>query len=237
MVELDHVVHYVQDLDTARSQYKELGFVTQEGGKHSYGTQNIVTRVHRGYIEPITIVDWDLLRERRPMSVFNLLHEVIAGGGGAISFGLAVRNIEHVARHLENEGMKFTLRQSSIQRHDGTQKSWKYILLDEGPSKWNPFIIDYGVPWEERASRYGTQDDWTISRIVIETEAPEEYGHWIARIVGSSATQIDGGVRVTIKNGDVDVVKGSAERITRVLFKESDAPVGHIQGLSYGVDL
>lgn len=235
-MELDHVVHYVQDLDKARSQYQELGFVTQEGGKHSYGTQNIVTRVNRGYIEPITIVDWDLLRERRPMSMFNKLHEVITGGGGAISFGLSVSNIEQVAEHLQNEGMKFTLRESTIQRHDGTKKSWKYVILEEGPSKWNPFIIDYGVSWEERALRYGTKDYWTISRIVVETQAPEEHGHWVARIVGSSATPIEGGVRVSIRNGDVDVVRGSAERITRVLFKEFDAPVGHIQGLSYGVD-
>lgn len=47
---------------------------------------------------------------------------------------------------------------------------------------------------------------------------------------------IEGGVRVSIRNGDVDVVRGSAERITHVLFKEFDAPVGHIQGLNYGVD-
>lgn len=235
-MELDHVVHYVPDLGEAQRQYEALGFVMKDGGKHSYGTQNIVTRLRRSYIEPITIENWDLLRQKRPAWVYELLHEVINEGGGAISFGVSVDNIERIAEYLRVANIKFTLRSGSIRRFNGTMKTWKYILLDEGPSKWNPFIIDYGVSWEERAERYGERDQWTMSRIVIETLKPFEYGHWVARVFGKAAITIDRGVRVTIGSGSVDIVEGDAERITQVLFEESDAPTGDIYRLHYGVN-
>ena len=73
IMELDHVVHYIPDLEGARKQYNALGFEMRDGGKHSYGTQNIVTRLHRAYIEPICIENWDLLRAKRPQWVCDLL--------------------------------------------------------------------------------------------------------------------------------------------------------------------
>jgi catechol 2,3-dioxygenase-like lactoylglutathione lyase family enzyme len=237
-MQFDHLLHLVPDLDAAVRAYRGLGFTIQPGGEHpGLGTRNAAWRIDTRYIEPITVHDEEVARAGMGPA-WPAVEAILRAGGGGLAFAVLVSDIAAAVTELRSRGVNVTdPRVGSLQRTDGSTKTWELAFLPEGPP-WRPFLINYGVPEEEWRAHFRGQgfpiDPWSLDHLVVEAPDPAASADWLARLMGLPVVQVgSGAVGVPLPGCTIRFARGSADRITQVVLTGADAPVGQVAGLYY----
>ncbi len=221
---LDHLVHWVPDLDDAVARYRAIGFDPRPGGRHpGMGTCNAVCFGGGSYIELLAICDRQEAR-RGPLGPgMARIEALLAAGGGMTSFAVRVTSIRTAAAGLRERGIALT---DPLPGHmAGQPGGWRTAVPRSGPV-WSPFLVEYDTGATRRAGH------WTIDHLVIATPRPEASARWLQRFLGASPTA--GGRRLPLAGGDVAFDQGGAERVTLVALTGAKVPVGTVYGVGYG---
>ena len=99
MTGLDHVIYGVADLETAREQFRRLGFIVTPRGRHKgWGTANYCVMLAQGYLELLGIID--------PSQFSNNLDRFLAKHGeGLLGIALATQEAGALAASLAERGL------------------------------------------------------------------------------------------------------------------------------------
>ena len=99
MAGTDHLIYGVQDLESARDQFRRLGFVVTPRGRHKgWGTANYCVMLTQGYIELLGIID--------PSQFSNNLDRFLTDKGeGLLGIALATDDSATLAEKLTERGL------------------------------------------------------------------------------------------------------------------------------------
>jgi len=135
VVQFDHLIHWVPDLDAAVRDYQALGFTVQAGGQHpQFGTHNAAWRLDTRYIELIAVHDEAAARAGLGPD-WPEIDVTLRAGGGAGAFGVLVADVAATVANLRSRGVPVDDPQAgSVRRADGSTGVWQYAALQHGPS-------------------------------------------------------------------------------------------------------
>lgn len=137
MLTLDHVVIYVHDLDDAITDYRNLGFVTEYGGKHASGlTHNaLISFADGSYLELLALTD----KTRAHEAEFNALLRR-DGTEGYTGFALLSTDLSQEYQRLEGAGLEpIPIQHGGRERADGLRLGWQMLVLEQ--FGMSPFLI------------------------------------------------------------------------------------------------
>jgi hypothetical protein len=139
---LDHVVVGVRDLDAATADWRALGLVATDGGRHPEGgTRNAIVRFpDRSFLELMAVTDPQIVARRSP-SFLALLEQ---HPDGPISWALRVDDVEAARTGIEARGFRVgPLRGGVGERDSGKVARWRTFHIDEPAF---PFVLEYDAP-------------------------------------------------------------------------------------------
>lgn len=229
-INLDHVAHFVPDMDAASNSLDELGFVltpfspqsnrNDKGEAVPAGTANRVAMLERGYFEILTpIADTPLAKQ---------LRDAIARRGNncagqhLIAFGTPTAAEEHA--RLERHGFAPTPL-VNLQREvdvDGEQRLTRFSVVRVAPETMPEGRVQFcqhhtpECMWQPRYVRQPNGVTGLLATFVVADE-PEEVAARFARFMAIIPKPIRGFVQLATDRGDVFVGSGTA---CKALFGE-----------------
>jgi catechol 2,3-dioxygenase-like lactoylglutathione lyase family enzyme len=146
LLQLDHIVIAVHDLDSAVRDYRDLGFTVVQGGVHANrATHNaLITFAGGTYLELLASTGEPPLPGVVDFSV------LLQHGEGLVGFALRSEDLDTDAVRLRANGFAVgEVTPGERRRADGTVIRWKLAFLDAG---FAPFLIQDVTPREWRIS-------------------------------------------------------------------------------------
>jgi Glyoxalase-like domain len=236
VVQFDHLLHWVPDLDAAVRDYQAVGFTVSRAGQHpQFGTHNAAWRLDTRYIELIAVRDEAVARAGPGWPEIDA---TLRAGGGALAFGVLVADITATVANLRSRGVPVDdPRAGSIRRTDGSTGVWHSASLRDGP-RWAPFFINYGLPVDQWAARFREQgypkDPWALQGVTVEVRDPAASAGWLAGVFGLDVVRIgQDAAQVPLPGCAITFAPGPADRITAVILTGPGAPRGSVAGLRY----
>jgi catechol 2,3-dioxygenase-like lactoylglutathione lyase family enzyme len=140
VIQLDHVVISVSNLDEAVADYRRLGFTVLPGGEHASGTTHnaLVVLADGTYLELMALTG----RDSKGGADYSFLHHE---GEGFVAYALRVEDLS--AAEAELKGRSVSLKAPSSggrARPDGQVMRWNILNLEGGGM--SPFIIQDETP-------------------------------------------------------------------------------------------
>lgn len=132
---IDHIIIYVENLQSAIETYREAGFTTNYGGQHADGiTENgLIVFSDGSYLELIALVEG---KSHADAGFKGLLKE---SGEGYTGFAFQSDAIEADLEAIAERGITVgEIREGSRARPDGELLQWKMAVIDNAMS---PFVI------------------------------------------------------------------------------------------------
>lgn len=220
----DHLVHWVPDREAAVAAYREAGLHVVIGGEHpGWGSHNALCHFGLSYIEIVALHD-PALAPLGPASVFRQAEDLIATGGGALTFALSVFDIHGAVAKLWERGIWVSDPAPGRRRRpDGSAVAWRTAGIADGPA-WRPFLIE----WEEddpvrlaglreRGIDAPHPDGATGMRyLMITCPDPAADAAWCGRLVGETPRPDGAGWRVELPGCDLRFRPGAETRVTAV---------------------
>jgi catechol 2,3-dioxygenase-like lactoylglutathione lyase family enzyme len=151
---LDHLVILVRDLDTAVSDYQQLGFQVTPGGTHADGlTRNALVIFADGtYLELIAFVDPHDSRD----NVWGWRRH-LAAGGGLIDYCLASDDLARDVAAMRERGLTVEgPTEGGRKRPDGAEIRWRSARIWQAGREL-PFLIEDVTPRDLRVPHDSTQ--------------------------------------------------------------------------------
>jgi hypothetical protein len=148
MLEIDHVLVVVGDLDTAAARFeRDLGLGSVAGGRHpGHGTANRIVPLGDCYLELVAVVD-DTEAATSPFGSY--LHARLAESGeGPVALCLRTDDIAAIATRTGDRAFRMTRT-----RPDGVELSWQLLALDAALELGLPFFIEWDVAADEHPGR------------------------------------------------------------------------------------
>ncbi len=145
MLQLDHVVHVVPDLDQAVARFRELGFHVAPGGQHpNWGTHNALIFFDLNYIELVAVRD---PQTAAAADFGQIVRGRLARGEGPETACLRTDRIAEVAEAMRSRDVPVSgPSPGSRRRPDGSVVRWQGAFP---PQPW-PFLIQWGEAEEAR---------------------------------------------------------------------------------------
>jgi len=238
VVQFDHLLHWVPDLDAAVRDYQAVGFTVQRAGQHpQFGTHNAGWRLDTRYIELIAVRDEAVARAGLGPD-WPEIDATLRAGGGALAFGVLVADVTATVANLRSRGVPVGDPQAgSIERTDGSTGVWQGASLRDGP-RWAPFFINYGLPVDQWAARFREQgfpkDPWDLHGVTAEVPDPAASASWLADVFGLDVVRTgQDAAQVPLRGCAITFAPGPADRITTVVLTGAGAPKGSVAGLRY----
>lgn len=132
---IDHIIIYVEDLQSAINQYREAGFTTNYGGQHADGiTENgLIVFSDGSYLELIALV------EGKPYAEAGFKGLLKESGQGYTGLAFQSDAIEADLSAIAERGITVgEIREGSRARPDGELLQWKMAFIENAMS---PFVI------------------------------------------------------------------------------------------------
>jgi hypothetical protein len=169
MMEVDHVLIAVDDLEAAAKEVEErYGLASVEGGRHQgFGTANRIVPLGETYLELVAVVD----DEEAAASGFG---SWVRGGGHPRLLGWCLRTDELDA---VAERLGLTIADGSRARPDGAVLRWRMAGLErsaEEPSL--PFFIEWGAGTAHPGGALAQSA--TIDEVRLQGE-PDQIEEWL----------------------------------------------------------
>jgi len=238
VVQFDHLVHWVPDLDAAVRDYQALGFTVQRAGQHpQFGTHNAGWRLDTRYFELIAVRDEAVARAGLGPD-WPEIDATLRAGGGVLEFGVLVADVAATVADLRSRGIPVDDPQAgTIRRTDGSIGEWQSASLQDGP-RWAPFFINYGLPIAQWTARFREQgfpaDPWVLQEVTVEVPDPLASASWLADVFGLYAMRIDqDAAQVRLPGCAITFARGPADRIIAVVLIGPGAPKGSVARLRY----
>lgn len=152
MVNFDHIIHYVKDLQDTESSSL---LPAHSGGRHErFGTANLLSYLDYRYIEYLTIDDEAVFRQHLNdgEASFAKTIDSLDYEEGFIRYALSTDDIVQLKERFREKGFR-TIGPIAMERTtDGEIISWKllYVIGDEVIF---PFFIEWDEPYAKRADR------------------------------------------------------------------------------------
>lgn len=140
MIELDHVIVAVRDLDAAALRFeRDYGLTSVEGGRHrGLGTGNRIVPLGDSYVELMAVVDED---EARESALAGWVLETCADGDRLGALRLRTDDVAAVAQRLGTPALPM-----SRTRPDGSELRWELAGLEQSLADPRlPFFIQWHV--------------------------------------------------------------------------------------------
>jgi catechol 2,3-dioxygenase-like lactoylglutathione lyase family enzyme len=222
---LDHLTHWVGDLDAAIVAYERLGFSIERGGDHpGYGTHNAMWIAGDAFVELLAVREpGEAARGWAP--VWTQVEDLLARGGGTFKFRVGVPELPAYVRELAARGVKTRELTGTTRYADGT-RPWTHALLPGSPA-WAPVFV------EQRPAGEGMRSAWRIAGLGVETPDPTAACAWLANILARPCTQDADGTGVSLDDVRVTFTAGAADSVTSVLVDGADAPRGEVANLRF----
>jgi hypothetical protein len=148
VLQIDHVIVVVGDLDTAAARLqRDLGLGSVAGGRHpGHGTANRIVPLGDSYIELVAVVD-DSEAAASPFGSY-MGARLAESGDGPVALCLRTDDIAAVAERTGDRAFRMTRT-----RPDGVELSWQLVALDAALELGLPFFIEWDVPAEQHPGR------------------------------------------------------------------------------------
>lgn len=220
----DHLVHWVPDREEAVAAYRAAGLHVVIGGEHpGWGSHNALCHFGLPYIEIVALHD-PALAPMGPAPVFRQAEELIAAGGGALTFAVSVFDIHGAIAKLQERGIWVSdPAPGKRRRPDGSTVAWRTAGIADGPA-WRPFLIE----WEEddpirlaglRESGIDSPHPCgakALRHLTITCPKPAFDAEWCGRLAGEEPTQDEDGWRVELPACQIRFVPGKEPRVIAV---------------------
>lgn len=210
---IDHIVIVVSDLAAAASDYERLGFTVVPGGRHPFGTHNVlISFADSAYIEIIAFY-----RENPDHRWWKPLQK----GEGLVDFCMRTDDLAGDTARLREAGVAIDDPVPwSRARPDGYQLRWLLAIAREPHRGVAPFLIQDETPREERVPqrfehKNGAAGIGTVTVAVEDLTAVQE---WYRGALGGSASPVRrndlqaGGVRFKIGPHLLDFLQPGASQ-------------------------
>jgi len=213
LLDIDHIVIAVRDLEAAMRRYEQLGFTVVRGGRHPVGTHNVLISFADGsYIEIIAFYrDNPDHRWWRPLQI----------GEGLVDFSMQTDDLAGDTAKLRGAGVAIDDPVPwSRARPDGYQLKWVLSLAREGHRGVAPFLIQDETPRPERVpQRYDHKNSATgIGTVTVAVEDLATVQRWYGTVLGYDGVSIKRhdlqaeGIRFQIGPHVFDFVKPVTEK-------------------------
>ncbi|ULO06558.1 VOC family protein [Paenibacillus sp. 19GGS1-52] len=243
ILQWDHTVHYVNDLEQAITAFKNNGLTAFPGGSHKlWGTHNALSYFGLNYIEFLAIEDRELAESSDTANLVvkdavNLLPEVEAFSRVAIR----TDNIEETAASLKQQGLK--LSPIMYGKRLNVQGQWiEWRMLTVGGNFQGliyPFFIQWKGSDDERLAELKETGiitphpagEITVQQAIFSVSDPAATAaHWgqvfgLSAIAASSPSPSDGQGSVALAIGDKNFVfqQGDKQQLTQLVLS-SESP-------------
>lgn len=140
MIQLDHVVISVSNLEEAIADYGRMGFTVLPGGEHASGTTHnaLVVLADGTYLELMALTG----KPNRGGADYSFLHHE---GEGFVAYALRVEDLSTAEAELKGRGLSLKPPSSGGRaRPDGQVMRWNILNLEGGGM--SPFIIQDETP-------------------------------------------------------------------------------------------
>ena len=195
LMQLDHLVILVRDLDLAVADYEHLGFVVTPGGEHADGlTRNALIPLEDGsYFELVSFLDPEDTRDNVWGWRKFLPHE------GLVDYCVASDDLESDVRRLKSLGFDVNGPDDGGRRlPDGTEIRWRSARIRQ-EDRILPFLIEDLTPRELRVPGGQAAEHPNgasgISRLEIAARGAEKAAASLAALIG---IPVDAGTSVRL---------------------------------------
>jgi hypothetical protein len=185
LTRIDHLVVVVQHLDSAVTNFEQLGFTVVPGGRHPVGTHNaLIAFADRAYLELIAFYEpspghrwWAPLQQ----------------GGGLVDFCLQTDNLLADTAAFRRAGVDIDDPKPLTRvRPDGYKLSW-VLSIPRGQQRGvAPFLIQDETPREERVppeTRHRNQVTG-IDALTVAVDDITTVRHWYASVLGTPGREV-----------------------------------------------
>jgi hypothetical protein len=182
VIELDHVILGVPDLDAAaRRLEEEHRLPSVPGGRHEgLGTENRIVPLGDAYVELMGVADRD---EAAANPLGRWLLDRVAAGETWLGWCLRTGDLDGVCARLGLSAVAM-----SRTRPDGVELRWRLAGLEAARDEsWRPFFIEWNVPDDDLPGRAGGQVQASGARIAaVEVGADEAaLRDWVGELPGT----------------------------------------------------
>jgi hypothetical protein len=140
VLEIDHVIIVVGDLDAAAARFeREHGLASVAGGRHpGHGTANRIIPLRDTYLELVAVVD-DSEASASPFGSY-IQARLAESGEGPVALCLRTDDIAAIAERNGERAFRM-----SRTRPDGVELSWRLVALDAALELGLPFFIEWDI--------------------------------------------------------------------------------------------
>lgn len=195
LLEIDHVVICVNDLDEASALFESrFGLVSYPGGEHvGHGTANHIVPLGSSYLELAAVVDGSVA-SASAFGRWVLERAALGPTPDSVCLRTDDLGLLSTTLGLEVETMSRT-------RPDGVLLAWRLAGLDGAIEEGLPFFIQWDIPGEHHPGRAALRQavDETSIEVSLRGDV-EQLSPWLGSVNGLTMTQGPPAVdRVTIR--------------------------------------
>ncbi|ALL79408.1 hypothetical protein AD006_29500 (plasmid) [Pseudonocardia sp. EC080610-09] len=228
----DHLIHWVHDLDAARSSYDESGLPTQ-AALTMPGFRNAAWSVDdERYVELATVDDWEAVAASKYAGSLDILKAAIEARppSGLVTFAVDVPDVRATAARLREAGRDVVEIEVRFEEHNA---GFVEAFVRDAPSYF-PFFISYQPPRAEiarmraahRAAEVITSEDRPdLVALLVRSGAPETDARDLAELVGS---EVDGST-VALSGAEVRFEQGAPAGLYGIEVRGLDHASGSIE--------
>jgi hypothetical protein len=213
-IALDHIVHIVEDLDTAAARLNSAGLRTVSGGRHPrWGTRNMLCHFGLTYVELLSVED-------RSVAETSTFGRAVLGegsrGDGIWRLALRTDDIESAVAKVRVAGNRCNGPVPGERtRPDGSTLRWS-LAFPETPEVdlVPPMLIDWHEPDRRRHADLvarglvEAQPPAVIAAVAVACRDPEAAAAWMHQAFGVPAARITTenygpGLRISLRGGNI----------------------------------
>jgi len=147
-ISFDHLVHFTENPEEAKTAFQFIGFRAINGGQHPFwGTYNCLNYFnHLMYIEWIGINNLDIAKQSENILIQQIVQDQITGDGFS-QIAFRTDNILTIKQEIKKKGLTpIGPFEGSRKREDGKELSWSMLFVkDESKDECRfPFFIQWG---------------------------------------------------------------------------------------------
>ena len=212
-VTFDHLIHWVADLDAARTSYDEAGLTTH-AALTMPGFRNAAWGIDdERYVELATVDDWAAVTASAYARGLKILRTAIdaLSGSGLVTFGVDVPDARTTASQLREAGHDVIEDEVWFEERGA---GFVEVHVRDAPSYF-PFFISYDPPRAElarlRAEHRASEgielapDRPDLAALLVRTDEPEVEARRLAELIGCPVD----GTSVALPGADVRFDKGA----------------------------
>ena len=227
----DHLIHWVEDLDSAMAAYDNLGLPTR-AALSMPGFRNAAWGVDdERYVELATVDDWQAVPTSKYARGLELLGPAIdaVSGSGPVTFGVNVPDARATAARLRAAGHDIV---EDAVRFEEQNAGFVEVYVRDVPPYF-PFFITYDPPRAEIArmrAEYRATEGITFDgssdliALLARSDDPEADAHRLAELVGCPVS----GSTVDLPGAEVRFERGAPSGLYGIAVRGLDPSTGPV---------